>query len=170
MSWPLVRWMTTLQNDAFATRGGGRLSFFFVPSAKKQQHVRGAVAQGATLPVVSRGDALGTNQRGYSPWVGGDGELYLSTSVEPHIVLRVDVNATHESGRPIARARLVAVASRERLWRDLVGLDGGCREQDRVLKIFLPRSVSPIRWLYIPSLSLSLSLVCERAPLSKVIS
>lgn len=70
-------------------------------------------------PVIVKGAPLGSNQRGFVPWVLGD-DLYLSATIEPHLVLRVKL------GSKVATASLVGVSTNDDAWRDLRALDGGC--------------------------------------------
>lgn len=71
------------------------------------------------MPVVVKAAPPGMTQRGFSPWVYDD-ELYLSMSIEPHVVLKCSV------GSSLVTATLAAVSTNEDLWRDLRALDGGC--------------------------------------------
>ncbi|KAH8049410.1 pyruvate dehydrogenase [Aureococcus anophagefferens] len=89
------------------------------------------------LPVASTRDALGSVQRAFAPFVGGDA-LYLVSALEPHVVLRVNATAEARAARPAGadwtprvwtaplddvEAALVAVAPR--LDDLLVACDGG---------------------------------------------
>ncbi|KAH8066687.1 pyruvate dehydrogenase [Aureococcus anophagefferens] len=82
------------------------------------------------LPVASTRDALGSVQRAFTPFVGGDA-LYLVSALEPHVVLRV--NATAGAGRRASRQRSAAISSADRLWADVRALDGGCRTRPPLL-------------------------------------
>ncbi|KAJ8611964.1 hypothetical protein CTAYLR_004414 [Chrysophaeum taylorii] len=85
-------------------------------------------------PVVVRGAPLGSNQRGFVPWVLDD-ELYLSVMIEPHVVLKCDV------GNVVVSAALEAVSTNDALWRDIRALDGGCLTRPAIF----PTSPA-IRW------------------------
>mmetsp|Transcript_8235 Transcript_8235/g.27069 ORF Transcript_8235/g.27069 Transcript_8235/m.27069 type:complete len:1211 (+) Transcript_8235:894-4526(+) len=76
------------------------------------------------LPIHIDGAPLGLTQRAFTPFVR-QGELFAAATLEPHLVMHVNISADHQ-GHSIAAAAPVAITSNDKLFRDLRQLDGGC--------------------------------------------